>query len=94
MPVLVGLEQSIQGYISLFLPGPPRLFSEFQIGFSEEAYKSEETRVWGLPGDCVSSWNWPVLPSMARSPLHSPYLSSSKAGVPRVPHAGPYLWCH
>lgn len=63
-----------------------------QGGFSE-AHKLEETRVWDFPGGCIFPGNWPVLPSMAKSPIHILYLSSSKAGVLRAPHAGPYLWC-
>lgn len=89
---MAGLELS--GYTRLNVLISVRLawaLLRVQVGFSEDAQKPEETGVWDLPGDSMSSWNWPVLPSMARSPLHSPYLSSSKAGVLRAPQAGPYL---
>lgn len=44
---------------------PAWVLLRVQEGFSE-AHKAEETRVWDFPGGRISSWNWPVLPSMAR----------------------------
>lgn len=62
---MAGLEQS--GYTRLYVLTSVRLaraLLRVQVGFSEDAHKPEETGVWDLPGDCIPSWNWPVLPSM------------------------------
>lgn len=65
-----------------------------QVGFSEDAHKAEDKGSGVFQGTVYLLGTGRCYPAWLGALSIALNLSSSKAGVLRVPHAGPYLWCH